>query len=103
MVNARNPESKEGSPSEMFTGIEQPLPSNQDWVYQDSMHFADGFENWTGMDLDPSWTNGVFPNNVSMGGGMMVSTTTAQMSVPDAQAPVFANEGIDLNDYTGAE
>lgn len=52
------------SPSDMFGGIEQLLHESNDWTYRDQAQLATGFENWTGIDVDPAvWGSG--------GGGAM--------------------------------
>ena len=61
-------------------------------MYQDSIGFANGFENWTD-----------FLNNVTMSGQTMGGTTTAQVSMPSAQAPVFGNENTGLSEFPGTE
>lgn len=45
-----------GSPLDMFGGIEQLLHDSNNWVYRDQAQLANGFENWTTVDLEsPLW------------------------------------------------
>ena len=97
------------SPSDMFGGIEQLIRDSQDWAYRDQAQFATGFDNWTGLDVDPStWntsnmiTSGAM-NNGSVGGAPVSVPMTTNMlasTVPGYTANSSANtSGYSMNTW----
>jgi hypothetical protein len=76
----------------MFGGIDQLLRDSQDWVLRDQTQMALGFENWTGMDMDPAvWASGSIsqaPTSNAVGGVAMNG-----MSMPDT-SPVYSTNGV---------
>ncbi|KAK4912449.1 hypothetical protein LTR49_019063, partial [Elasticomyces elasticus] len=74
------------SPSAMFGGVEQLIRDSHDWVYRDQQQYATGFENWNGMEVDPStWTSAPAVNG-GMGGGLIAPPMTGSMPIPNAAA-----------------
>ena len=88
----------------MFGGIEQLIRDSQDWAYRDQAQFATGFDNWTGLDVDPStWntsnmiTSGAM-NNGSVGGAPMSVPMTTNM--PASTVPGYtANSSANTSGY----
>ena len=85
------------SPSDMFGGVDQLLRESQDWVYRDQAQFATGFENWTGLDVDPSiWANGVVGDG-GMNGGAVGGAIPTTMTMPSDQANIYVPNGSNNN------
>ncbi|KAK3112225.1 Nitrogen assimilation transcription factor nit-4 [Teratosphaeriaceae sp. CCFEE 6253] len=88
------------SPSDMFGGVEQLIRDSQDWVYRDQAQLATGFENWTGVEMDPSlWPNGAVGNGAVGNGGMKGGAVggpvmTSNMPMPTNAAPAYTTSGI---------
>lgn len=82
---------KTASPSDMFGGVEQLMRDSQDWVMRDQAQLANGFENWSGVGMDPSiWANGGPPLNGMMDGNLTAAPMATGMTMPGVQqAPPF--------------
>lgn len=79
------------SPSDMFGGVEQLIRDSAEWVYRDQAQYATGFENWTGMDMDPStWANGLVGDAGVNGGGAVAGAMTTGMGMPSGQPSAYA-------------
>ena len=84
----------------MFGGVEQLIRDSHQWIYRDSQQVAMGFENWTGMDVDPSiWADGVIGDG-SLNGGALNGAVSTGMSMPGTQPPVYGmNTNASMSGY----
>ena len=88
----------------MFGGVEQLIRDSQDWVYRDQAQFANGFDNWTGTDVDPAiWANGVVGDG-STNRGAVGPAVSGGMGMSNGQASMYGANGNNvMNGYPGMD